>query len=235
MARSPIGRLTQAAKPHLMWICGLLLAVALGFMHPPSAASLPPQAHPLPPSLAQWHSTVESHYFDKIPQLALGYLVWSRFPVTVYLDLVDADQTRELAWIQAVEQAIKDWYPYLPLVRADRAENADITVRRAKLPLRLGPDRQILPMRMAETKYVVKPSTQGLTHQVTITLSPNQADLALLSAARHELGHGLGIWGHSPDPTDVMYFSQVRTPPEISQRDVNTLKRIYEQPTQLGW
>ena len=35
--------------------------------------------------------------------------------------------------------------------------------------------------------------------------------------------------------TDVLYFSQVRNPPAISARDVNTLKRVYEQPTRLGW
>ncbi|MFN4955672.1 MAG: peptidase, partial [Aphanizomenon sp.] len=33
----------------------------------------------------------------------------------------------------------------------------------------------------------------------------------------------------------TMYFSQVRNPPFISVRDVNTLKRVYEQPTGLGW
>jgi hypothetical protein len=32
-----------------------------------------------------------------------------------------------------------------------------------------------------------------------------------------------------------MYFAQVRTPPVISARDINTLKRVYQQPTQLGW
>jgi predicted Zn-dependent protease len=32
-----------------------------------------------------------------------------------------------------------------------------------------------------------------------------------------------------------MYFSQVREPPPISARDINTLKRIYQQPTRLGW
>jgi len=45
----------------------------------------------------------------------------------------------------------------------------------------------------------------------------------------------LGIWGHSLLQTDIMYFSQVRKPPFISIRDVNTLKRVYEQPTSLGW
>jgi predicted Zn-dependent protease len=231
----------QAAKPRLVGLCGLFLMVAMvvvGGIGTSPAAPLP-QVHPLPPTLAQWQPTRPgaTDYFDQIPKLSLGYLVWSKFPVTVDLELADADRTREAAWIKAVEQAITDWQRYLPLQKVNSPEGADILIRRARMPLRLGPKGQILPMRMAETTYQIKQTAPsgGLTHQVTITLSPNQADLTLLAAARHELGHGLGIWGHSPDPTDVMYFSQVRQPPAISDRDISTLKRIYGQPTQLGW
>ncbi|MDY6806095.1 MAG: peptidase, partial [Cyanobacteriota bacterium] len=42
-------------------------------------------------------------------------------------------------------------------------------------------------------------------------------------------------WGHSEEERDVMYYSQVGSPPPISARDINTLKRIYQQPTRLGW
>ncbi|XTZ12993.1 MAG: peptidase, partial [cyanobacterium endosymbiont of Rhopalodia inflata] len=35
--------------------------------------------------------------------------------------------------------------------------------------------------------------------------------------------------------TDALYFSQVRSLSPISVRDVNTLKKIYQQPTRLGW
>jgi hypothetical protein len=32
-----------------------------------------------------------------------------------------------------------------------------------------------------------------------------------------------------------MYFAQTRDIPPISSRDINTLKKVYQQPTQLGW
>jgi predicted Zn-dependent protease len=43
------------------------------------------------------------------------------------------------------------------------------------------------------------------------------------------------MWGHSQLQADALYFSQVRHPPLISVRDVNTLKKVYEQSTSLGW
>jgi hypothetical protein len=32
-----------------------------------------------------------------------------------------------------------------------------------------------------------------------------------------------------------MYFAQTRDIAPISSRDINTLKKVYQQPTQLGW
>jgi predicted Zn-dependent protease len=41
----------------------------------------------------------------------------------------------------------------------------------------------------------------------------------------HELGHALGIWGHSPDPNDIMYAHPIVS--QLSQRDVNTVRKLY--------
>ena len=71
--------------------------------------------------------------------------------------------------------------------------------------------------------------------RMTVRVSPSFAGESLLATIRHELGHALGIWGHSPEESDALYFSQVREPPPISSRDINTLKKIYQQPTKLGW
>jgi predicted Zn-dependent protease len=70
---------------------------------------------------------------------------------------------------------------------------------------------------------------------MTMEVSPNFAGVSLLATIRHEFGHALGIWGHSPKSSDALYFSQVSDPPAISVGDINTLKKIYQQPTKLGW
>ena len=32
-----------------------------------------------------------------------------------------------------------------------------------------------------------------------------------------------------------MYGEQTAQPQTVSQRDINTLRRVYQQPTQVGW
>ena len=216
----------------------------------PTQEALPPlQAHPLPPTLAQWQPSSQDDYFSAIHAIEVGYLVWSRFPVKVYIQPIDPtnqpvnqyEHDRTQAWVTAVTQAVQDWTPYLPLAIVPSSVGADIQVLRTVPPLQQASGGTSPPrVRSAETRYelfVDRPANAParLTHRFTVKLSPNQTPAYTLATARHELGHAIGIWGHSPVKTDVMYFAQVSTPPAISSRDLNTLKRIYQQPTRLEW
>lgn len=231
----------------------------------------PPQPHPLPAGLLTWQGSHQSgDYFDQVQPSIVGYLIWTRFPITVYVQPPTEEDNaspftakRAQTWVKAVQTAIQDWTPYLPLQPIEQATGADITIWRSTPPLRVdyGGDRNspetssnskpggkpalpTLRARSAETQfelYIRKTDTASaepnsvLAHRMTIYIRPDQSFDHLQAAARHELGHALGIWGHSPNPTDTMYFSQVRNPAQVSVRDINTLKRIYEQPTRLGW
>lgn len=196
--------------------------------------------HPLPPTLAQWQDLEDSgNYFSQVKPTEVGYLVWSQFPIKVYIERQEVSSTDQAQkWFDSVLKAVQEWNVYLPLVVVNQSEVADITIWSSRPPLTTSP-HQIPRARSAETRYelyISKATTPSiLLHRCTILLSPSQTNNYLQAAARHELGHALGIWGHSPIATDALYFSQVRKPLPISARDINTLKRIYEQPTRLGW
>ncbi|KOP27276.1 peptidase [Hapalosiphon sp. MRB220] len=197
----------------------------------------PPQPHPLPPTLAQWQDQTNSgDYFSQVAPTEVGYLVWSQFPVKVYIETPQVIDTKQAqAWVNNVLQAVQEWNAYLPLQVVENQKLADITIIRKNPPLQKLPNSKIPRARSAQTTYNLYKKQDILYHKFTILLSPSQTGIYLLAAARHELGHALGIWGHSQLQSDALYFSQVRNPPPISARDVNTLKRVYEQPTNLGW
>ena len=194
---------------------------------------VPLQPHPLPPSLVEWQPENTEDYFDQIETPNVGSLVWTRFPIQVY---VERPTSNPQQWREQVIEAVLEWNDYLPLQVVEGAAEADIQIWSRRPPLEPGN----LRASSAETRYQVdiEETDNGekmLSHQFTIWLSPTQTGKYIKAAIRHEMGHALGIWGHSPIETDVMYFSQVQQPPAISIRDINTLKKIYQQPTRLGW
>jgi predicted Zn-dependent protease len=213
--------------------------------------ALPPlQVRPLPASLAQWRSPSDTgDYFAKIQSTDAGYLIWSEFPIKIYIERSQslqnhsAEARRGQQWISAVLEGIEAWKPYLPIQEVEQARLADIIIQRKQPPLGVSINRDTgkierLRARSAQTQYefyVSEGNRPRLSHRMTILISPGLSPQSILNATRHELGHALGIWGHSPFERDMMYFSQVRTPPAISPRDINTLKKIYQQPTRLGW
>jgi predicted Zn-dependent protease len=216
--------------------------------------TLPPlQVHPLPPSLAQWQDEEnQGDYFAQVKPSPAGYLVWWEFPLKVYLERLPNPQDRSASslrfqkWTEAVLQAIQEWNIYLPLVEVPQPELADIIIQRVEPPLdsRRNPETgnlEVSRARAAQTRYDFylrrdrRNQVPILSQRMTIQISPRRSPASILATSRHELGHALGIWGHSNLESDALYVSQVANPPPISVRDINTLKKIYQQPTRLGW
>lgn len=218
------------------------------------------QVHPLPEFLAQWRDPHQSgDYFEEISPTSAGYLIWSRFPIQVFIEsaVLPEGSTSQLSrsalsnpalqrWNEAVVRGVDAWSAYLPIQYAATASDADIQIWASAPPLRYAPTGELERARAAETRYELylgsdttlenrESESPQLLPRCEIWLSPRQSDEHIAATARHEMGHALGIWGHSPTASDALYFAQVRSPQPISSRDINTLQKIYEQPTQIGW
>ncbi len=224
--------------------------VPLAVLSQSPSDSLPAlKIHPLPKSLATWEELANTgNYFDRVESSPLGYLVWSQFPIKIYLEKPSnteeptASTRRWQKWVQTVRQAISEWNNYLPLTEIEDRTIADIIVERSQIDrdieLNLETELYDIPRAIAaQTTYdfYLQPEQSILSHRITVKINPASVGRSLLATVRHELGHALGIWGHSPYETDALYYSQVREPLPISPRDINTLKKIYQQPTRLGW
>lgn len=51
--------------------------------------------------------------------------------------------------------------------------------------------------------------------------------------AMHEIGHALGIRGHSSNPNDIMYYSMQNRAPSLSSRDILTIRALYLRPPNI--
>lgn len=246
---------SQWQKLLVLAISTCLIVLATSIILPTSLGSfssnLPaPKIHPLPEFLGDWQDSVNSgDYFDQVESTPLGYLVWSKFPVKVYIQQPVKDRRDNSAanirfgqWVATVRKAIADWQVYFPLQEISARETADIIILRSqpKREAKLNPDTGLYNIPRAVTaettyKFYLQQNPTTIAHKMTVEISPSYTGISLLATVRHELGHALGIWGHSLAKTDALYFSQVSDPPAISPRDINTLKAIYQHPTRLGW
>ncbi len=172
------------------------------------------------------YDTSAGNYIGSISRFANNATArWTNFPVRVRLP---EDATAE--WKKLMEPGIEKWGRYLPLKKVSLTEGADIEVSFVN---------HLVPRVLGVTRLTVN----GGRMKVSIfMLRPNYypaiAEKTLSHAFLHELGHAIGIFGHSEKSTDLMSTFEVASSGNgkltqeklgtISARDVNTLKLIYD-------
>lgn len=168
-------------------------------------------------------------YFAAISKFGNGTVArWTKFPVLIHLP-----QGSPANWNKSLENAVAAWGRYLPLKIAAPTEMADIELAWINNlpPKSLGQTNlEVFNGRMRLTVYLLRPSY----YLASLT---SAQDKVLRRVAEHEIGHAIGIFGHSGEASDAMYSMDNLQAKDlikyagISARDLNTLKRIYDSPS----
>lgn len=163
-------------------------------------------------------------------------LIWPRvvnpIPVHVYLE---EDQ---VIFLPAVQEALREW---------EQATRRRITFKevgasaQAFILIRLQPGPLTHPtLEVGHARFDLPPSStseegeERLGMRVFITVNTGERELPISLPDRlrmvkrlalHEVGHSVGIWGHSPDPSDIMYARPIVD--TLSKRDVRTVNELY--------
>ncbi|MBX9928837.1 MAG: hypothetical protein K2X99_07980 [Gemmatimonadaceae bacterium] len=154
------------------------------------------------------------------------------------LDLAGAVTAGTTAWVAALQN--RDFTFRI----ASRADDADVIIHLRDAPALVGAATCSAPSPSGGGVTFICPGTDtALTLplltgprgrvkvDITIATFSSTTNTQLRALVTHELGHAVGIGGHSTQPTDVMFAAP--TTAQLSDRDIQTLRWLVAQPYQL--
>jgi predicted Zn-dependent protease len=189
----------------------------------------------------------DGDYYEAIADASEGRQ-WTHFPVKVFIE-----DTPE-AWQRATERALDEWGQVIPLELTKERDSADIVLTWTETPTpsddRVGSETDSVTTEKRGSMVIAR-RRRAL---VAFNTSRRWSESEMHFGALHELGHALGILGHSTSDQDIMFPDQQEVyevsqggesprgvgergpsgvtsirvvPKRLSAADINTLIRLY--------
>jgi hypothetical protein len=148
------------------------------------------------------------------------------FPINLYVQAYNGLQITS-AHEAAIDNAVVEMNRVVPVVRVENRIFAHITVW-----LMTDEDFRSRAACGAYHDVVAACAIPNYTNTGILlsTVWMDATDPCFEETVLHELTHALGVTVHSPYESDIMYYMQTCGPGRYSERDVNTLRALYEAP-----
>lgn len=176
-------------------------------------------------------------YFGVVTSSSEGRLLnWPGFlnPVPVFVEM---ENTAQFAFLSLVREGLSTW-EHASEGRLRFSEVADPGKARIHILLSDGPLTHPY-LNVGHARYYSDDDRNVFKSlRVVIRINTGNSSQPAEQPARlaqirrlvlHELGHAIGIWGHSNNPNDIMYTHPIAS--GLSERDVRTARRLYDQTT----
>ena len=171
-------------------------------------------------------------YFNHITVFSDGKITrFTQMPIRVHIVPMPMGTEGVETYLESFRYAMREWEAAadgrIQFQEVKATDDADIRVRWQR-----GGLTQITDTALGKTELSRLSETD---FKVGMVLSLRESGLAtLLSSEKmrtvclHELGHAIGLWGHSPDSADVLFFAATAQRP--TDRDKATLLNVYAVP-----
>ena len=175
---------------------------------------------------------IDSDYYADISRRGVWLWPKDRMPLKVYIERAKPSNGASAQYVSILKDAFRDWsadsHGLLNFAFVEAINKADIICSWSKDLSKFKNSNEA-----ANAKVYAKNGAldKGEIEILTLTVADARpiTDNQVRSTSLHEIGHILGLTGHSSDPGDVMYISASLKDAwaKLSNRDINTIVRLY--------
>lgn len=162
-------------------------------------------------------------------------------PLRIYVDEHPSQlQNFQPAFVQMVRKGLNDWLGaldnQLKAIYVNQPNQADIRIEWANQLDKNGfknAQVQTFHAGLTTPRFEGKQLKHMRVRIATLDINGKPQNNALMQTIiTHELGHALGITGHSPDSKDLMHFRSIANS-SLTARDKATIRLLYSQPADI--